>query len=194
MRALPVGTLAGIAGLSLAWSLGSRLNSGTERSMLIGLGTVGLSMVFGDHARAVTAPSPTALRIRRRVAGALGITLVFFSWIIARFAAASMFDVTAAPGRWELFELVVVASSQLALGAMLARRSDATSIGPGLLVAMAWMFLGGAPRIQERLYDVGDHPWTWMALLAGFALMTAAASTDPARRWVTFMTDRITMR
>ncbi len=180
-RTLQVGVFVGIATLATAWAFGSRVNVTSERTMLIALSTIGLSMVFADPAGAVTSPSPTPLVARRLLAAAMGVTLAFAPWVVVRTIVA-LFPETAMPTGWEFLEWATIATSQLALGAATARTGRDASIGPGLFLAMLWWVLTAAPRAHEWLYEVGQHGWIWFAMIGAFVFLASAQSTDPASR------------
>ena len=187
-RLQPMGVLVGTASLATAWAFGSRVNVTSQRTLLIALSTVGLSMVLADPARTVTAASVTPLWRQRLRPIVLGLGLAGTPWLIARSGAAALYEKTSFPVGWEFLQWTVIASSQLALGSMMSRRSGEASIGPGLIAALMWWVLTSAPRAHERLLEVGDHGWAWAALLAAFCSLLAATSIDPARprsiRWI----------
>lgn len=181
IRLQPRCVLAGIAALATAWAFGSRVDVTSERTLLIALSTVGLSVVMVDPADAVTAASPTPLWVRRMRASALGVGLAGASWVIVRLGAAVVYDRTSFPVGWEFLEWATIGSSQLALGAASTRERTEASLGPGLILALMWWVVTAAPRTQERLLEVGDHGWTWLGLLTLFVALAATASIDPAR-------------
>ncbi len=168
--------------MAVAWSVGSRLDAAQERSMLIAMVTVCLSLVLADPAVDTTSPSPTPLWRRRSAAGSIGLVAVAATWAVTRLAAAAMFGRTTSIGRWELLEFAVVASSQVAIGAVTTRGRSAPSIGPGLLVAAGWFATVLLPRVNGWFYEVDAHRWLWVAMLVACSVAAALASIDPARR------------
>ena len=104
------------------------------------------------------------------------------SWAAAGATAALIHPAGSHLGRWDLLQLVVVAASQIAVGALTAiRRPNDPPIAPGAFVAAVWCaFTAG--KIHQTLYEVADHPETWIALGLLFVATVAASWLDPASR------------
>lgn len=182
-RQLPTGVLAATGAIGMAWAVATRLDTRFERTALASLTTVGLSLVCADRAHAMTAASPTPLRRRRVRPAILAVSAMLVFWAAAGATAAVVYPDRPHLGRWDLLQWVVVAASQLAVGGLTAiRRPDDPPIAPGAFVAAVWCaFTAG--RIHETLYEVAEHPVTWIALGVLFTATAAAAWLDPARRF-----------
>ena len=171
--------------LGAAWAVGSRLDTAFERSLLAVVTTVALSTVLDDVAAAMTAASPTPLVARRLVRATVAVAALAAPWAVIGLAAATFLAPFADTAPWWADVLVwaAMAASQLTLGAVRGGGNGGrASTGPGVLLALAWITLTGAPRIHERLNPVSDHAVTWCAILA-FAVVTfLVTSTDPANR------------
>lgn len=181
-RLFPVATFLAAGLVSCAWAIVSRLDAPIEATVLAVLASITLSIVFLEPAASITASSVVPLAWRRCVPALLGLGAATASWLIARSLATA---IGPAPwlGRWAVLEWLTIACSQLAIGALASRRrAESTSFGPGLVVALFWYITAASPRLHPQLFDPVDHPWRWIALLAGSAAVITAASLDPARR------------
>jgi hypothetical protein len=158
------------------------LDAPIEATVLALITSIPLSVVLVDEAAALTAPAVVPLAWRRVVPAVLGASLATATWLLAR-AMAALLDDAPWPGRWGALEWVTVAATQLAAGAVAARRRPASSsFGPGLLVGLLWTIVLAAPRLHQQLFDQADHAWRWLALLGAAAVVVGATSQDPARR------------
>jgi hypothetical protein len=163
-----------------AWAFGTQLDRPFERTVLVVVSTIGLSCAFVDPAAVVTATSPTSLRRRLLVPGTLAVATALAGWVVLRSAAAASSRVDLPDGN-ELLEWLVVASTQVAVGLALARRSLSVSIGPGAAVATIWATLAAFPGL-DVLYPVGDHVVGWVTALLGSLLAAVISTVDPARK------------
>ena len=182
VRQLPGGVLAASAMVGVGWAIATRLDTTFERTVLAAVTTFGLSLVCADRAHGMTAASPTSLRRRRSFPVVLAASAMFASWAAAGATAALIHPAGSHLGRWDLLQLVVVAASQIAVGALTAiRRPNDPPIAPGAFVAAVWCaFTAG--KIHQTLYEVADHPVTWIALGLVFTATVAASWLDPASR------------
>jgi hypothetical protein len=181
-RCFPIATFLAFGVVGVAFAVASDLDAPIEATVLAIIGSMAISIVFLDPAAPITESSVVPLAWRRCVPSLLGLGAATASWLIARSLAVAI-GPAPWPGRWALLEWLTIACSQLAVGAAAnRRRAETTSFGPGLVVALIWYVSVAAPRLHSQLFDTVDHPWRWIALLAGSAAVSAAASLDPARR------------
>jgi hypothetical protein len=180
-RTLLVTTLV----LGAAWAVGSRLDTAFERSLLAVATTIALSTVLDDVAAAMTAASPTPLVVRRSVRAVVAVAVLAVPWAVIGLAVGPLRGPFADTAPWWADALVwaAMAASQLALAAVRGGgRSGPGSTGPGVILALAWIALTGAPRIHERLEPVSDHVVPWVVVLAAGVAVFLAASSDPCRQ------------
>ncbi len=185
LRQLPGGVLAASTVVGVAWAIATRLDTTFERTVLAAVTTIGLSLVSADRAHAMTAASPTPLRRRRSFPALIAVVAMFAAWVAAGAATALIHPAGPHLGRWDPLQWVVMAASQIAVGALAAiRRPDDPPIAPGAFVSAVWCALT-AGKIHQTLYEVAEHPVTWITLGLLFAATGTAAWMDPARRHLT---------
>jgi hypothetical protein len=182
-RLFPIPTFLSLAVISCAWAATSRLDSPIEGTVLCILASIGLSTVFVDRAAAVVASSVVPLWLRRAIPALLGMGLATATWLVARFLAVAI-GPAPDPDGWNVLEWATIASSQVAVGAVAARRRpDSMSFGPGVLVGLGWGVAVAAPRLHPQLFDPQEHLWRWLTLFAASVAVASAASLDPAQRF-----------
>ncbi len=197
-RLAPWTLIATGALLGVAWSIRTHLDDPLDPAVLAAVTTAALSVVFEDDAYALTGPVPAPLWVRRLSAATVPVLVLFLSWVATVIVAISTSgdDRVASLPWWAMaLEWSTVAASQLALGAMSARRHPgAVSILPGLILGLVWICAAGAPIIQRRLRPVETHPILWCVLLVAAAAWIALSSQEVRRGrapvfWVRSLTE-----
>ncbi len=182
-RLFQIATFVAFGVVCCSWAAASRLDAPIEVTVLCIIGTIALSIVLVDPVAPLTAPSLLPLGWRRVIPAVFGLGIGTSTWVIARSLAAAT-GPAPWPDGWSLLEWATIAASQMAVGAVLARRRpDSVSFGPGMVVALSWYIVVASPRLHQQLFDPPDHLWRWLALLATFTVVACVASMDPARRF-----------
>jgi len=164
--------------LGAAWAARTHLDATNERSVLAVLSSIALCAVFDDDAAAVTNTTPTPRWARRLPRAAVPVAALATAWalIVVMVAARRTGPAELTPWWAMTLEWSTVASSQLAVGAIAARRPGSFgSIAPGLLVALVWLTVEGVPMLHRHLHPVREHSMTWVGLLA-LTMVTIAAA------------------
>lgn len=182
LRQLPTGVLATTATIGIVWAVATHLETTFERTVLAAITTIGLNLTSADAAHTMTSAGPTTLRRRRVARAGLALTGMFGAWLIAGAGAALSHPSGPHLGRWDALQWVVVASSQISVGALAAVHHPADPpISPGVFMAAVWCgFTAG--QAHELLYEIDEHTTTWIALGAAFAGATVVSWHDPAHR------------
>lgn len=170
--------------LGAAWSIRTHLDAANERSVLAVISTLALCAVFDDEAAVLTAATPTPLWCRALPRAAVPIVVLGLAWAVEVAAAAARRTgpMDTAPWWAMTLEWITVAMSQLAVGAVIARRPGTTgSIAPGLLVSLLWLTAEGAPTLHRHVHPVHAHPVPWFVLLSVAAAVLVVASRES--RW-----------
>jgi hypothetical protein len=169
----------------MAWAVRTRLDVANERSVLAVISTLALCAVFDDDAAVLTAAAPTPLWARRLPRGAVPVLVLGAAWAVTVTTVAVR---RAGPAEftpwWAMtLEWSTVAASQLAVGAVAARRPAAKgSIAPGLLVAVVWLGAEGASMLHRHFHPVQAHAPLWGGLLLCALATITAASREPSWR------------
>lgn len=183
-RLVPWTLIATSVLLGAAWSIRTHLDAANERSVVAVISTLALCAVFEDEAAMLTAATPTPLWCRRLPRATLPLVALGLTWaiVVAAVATRHAGPTDTAPWWAMTLEWVTVATSQLAVAAVGARRPGLTgSIAPGLLLALVWLTAEGAPTLHRHLHPVQGHPWVWCVLLSAATATLIVASRE--RPW-----------
>jgi hypothetical protein len=183
-RLVPWALIATSLLLGAAWAIRTHLDVANERSVLAVISTLALCAVFDDEAAALTAATPTPLWGRWLPRATVPIVVLGLAWavVVAAVAARRTGPMETAPWWAMTLEWVAVATSQLAVAAVGARRPGTTgSIAPGLLIALIWLTAESAPIVHSQLHPVQAHAALWCVLLSTSSTVLVVAARE--RPW-----------
>lgn len=180
VRTQPWGLLT--AGWAVAALIGvvAHVDSELELMSVTLAATIGVGSALPDPAGTFTETAPERRSSRRARSVAPAATGSLLVWLAVTAGTAAWFDSTPAPGSAAFVVWLTVTFAQVAVGSLLARRSDRDpGIGPAALVGAAFLTPFVVPGLHGWLNPVSEHGARWAGLILAAIATTAWAWRDP---------------